>query len=77
MFMKFSGAHRQLSFIFHCFSFPDLNKKDSLFTQQILTWNDIEVHILKKRRLDIVSEKVMAPHYSTLAWKNPMDRGAW
>ena len=22
-------------------------------------------------------EKVMAPHPSTLAWKNPMDRGAW
>ena len=23
------------------------------------------------------SEKAMAPHSSTLAWKNPMDRGAW
>ena len=22
-------------------------------------------------------EKAMAPHSSTLAWKNPMDRGAW
>jgi len=22
-------------------------------------------------------EKAMAPHPSTLAWKNPMDRGAW
>ena len=21
--------------------------------------------------------KAMAPHSSTLAWKNPMDRGAW
>ena len=24
-----------------------------------------------------VPEKAMAPHSSTLAWKNPMDRGAW
>ena len=24
-----------------------------------------------------VPEKEMAPHSSTLAWKNPMDRGAW
>ena len=24
-----------------------------------------------------VCEKAMAPHSSTLAWKNPMDRGAW
>ena len=23
------------------------------------------------------SEKAMAPHSSTLAWKNPMDGGAW
>ena len=23
------------------------------------------------------AEKAMAPHPSTLAWKNPMDRGAW
>ena len=23
------------------------------------------------------SEKAMATHSSTLAWKNPMDRGAW
>ena len=22
-------------------------------------------------------EKAMAPHSSTLAWENPMDRGAW
>ena len=22
-------------------------------------------------------EKAMAPHSNTLAWKNPMDRGAW
>ena len=22
-------------------------------------------------------EKEMAPHFSTIAWKNPMDRGAW
>ena len=22
-------------------------------------------------------EKAMAPHSSTLAWKNPMDGGAW
>ena len=22
-------------------------------------------------------EKAMAPHSSTLAWKNPMDEGAW
>ena len=22
-------------------------------------------------------EKKMAPHSSTLAWKNPMDRGGW
>ena len=22
-------------------------------------------------------EKEMAPHFSTLAWKNPMDRGTW
>ena len=24
-----------------------------------------------------ISEKAMAPHSSTLAWKNPMDVGAW
>ena len=24
-----------------------------------------------------ISEKAMAPHSSTLAWKNPMDRRAW
>ena len=24
-----------------------------------------------------MSEKAMAPHSSTLAWKNPMDGGAW
>ena len=23
------------------------------------------------------AEKAMAPHSSTLAWKNPMDGGAW
>ena len=25
----------------------------------------------------MITEKAMAPHSSTLAWKNPMDRGAW
>jgi len=25
----------------------------------------------------VTSEKAMAPHSSTLAWKNPMDGGAW
>ena len=25
----------------------------------------------------VFSEKAMAPHSSTLAWKNPMDKGAW
>ena len=24
-----------------------------------------------------ISEKAMAPHSSTLAWKNPMDGGGW
>ena len=27
--------------------------------------------------LNLHSEKAMAPHSITLAWKNPMDRGAW
>ena len=27
--------------------------------------------------LQFTSEKAMAPHSSTLAWKNPMDAGAW
>jgi len=30
-----------------------------------------------KRHLLLVMEKAMAPHSSTLAWKNPMDGGAW
>ena len=25
----------------------------------------------------VFSEKAMATHSSTLAWKNPMDKGAW
>ena len=25
----------------------------------------------------VYMQKAMAPHSSTLAWKNPMDRGAW
>ena len=25
----------------------------------------------------VATEKAMAPHSSTLAWKNPMDGGAW
>ena len=27
--------------------------------------------------LEELKEKAMAPHSSTLAWKNPMDREAW
>ena len=27
--------------------------------------------------LGMIPEKAMATHSSTLAWKNPMDRGAW
>ena len=27
--------------------------------------------------LEVGTEKAMAPHSSTLAWKNPMDGGAW
>ena len=33
--------------------------------------------MIKYNHLEAVSEKAMAPHSSTLAWKNPMDRGAW
>ena len=29
------------------------------------------------RSVLVVSEKAMAPHSSTFAWKNPMDGGAW
>ena len=32
---------------------------------------------MKFRHLLLVMEKAMAPHSSTLAWKNPMDGGAW
>ena len=31
----------------------------------------------KCQHLSLLPEKAMAPHSSTLAWKNPMDRGAW
>ena len=32
---------------------------------------------LTRITLGLGLEKVMAPHSSTLAWKNPMERGAW
>ena len=40
-------------------------------------------YVLKHIHIDITYtyvctlEKAMAPHSSTLAWKNPMDGGAW
>ena len=34
-----------------------------------------EIHLPSPAPLPL--EKAMAPHSSTLAWKNPMDGGAW
>ena len=32
---------------------------------------------LRVTLLTFIYEKAMATHFSTFAWKNPMDRGAW
>ena len=34
-------------------------------------------HLKFLKKLIFISEKAMAPHSSTLAWKNPMGGGAW
>ena len=38
-------------------------------------YSTVQLKIYKKDDRDIL-EKAMAPHSSTLAWKNPMDGGA-
>ena len=44
---------------------------------QYTTCSNIPWDLMYIRLLCIVSEKATAPHSSTLAWKNPMDGGAW
>ena len=40
-------------------------------------WVSVAVGTLLFAPPDIALEKEMAAHSSVLAWKNPMDRGAW
>ena len=42
--------------------------------KNVLAMQEIQVQCLGWEDL---LEKETAPHSSTLAWKNPMDRGAW
>ena len=39
-------------------------------------WEVPELHFFN-HKYSLYSEKAMAPHSSTLAWKNPMGGGAW
>ena len=48
----------------------------SCFTHEYLVGDKNRKHKIQNK-LTNNSEKAMATHSSTLAWKNPMDRGAW
>ena len=39
--------------------------------------NSMDMSLSELRELTMNMEKAMATHYSILAWRIPMDRGAW
>ena len=44
----------------------------------VLVWNYIHKQkIIKRHRLINITEETVATHSSTLAWRNPMEGGAW
>ena len=75
-------------FFFFFFSWADLNTRYKIFSnpcyKQMLMFFIVPFIKHKKSWFSIILkalgssvEKAMAPHSSTLAWKNPMDGGAW
>ena len=54
---------------------PQLSRAVAAFAVQSL--NCVQLFATSRIAACQASLKAMAPHSSTLAWKNPMDRGAW
>ena len=52
-------------------------KRTSLVAQMVKCLSTMQETRVRTLGWEDPLEKEMAIHFSTIAWKNPMDRGAW